>query len=76
VYEAIYFRRWHNGMGYNPFGKYKVASGVYMIFLSAQDGVETKVKKSDDCQISCNNKNNEKYFWLVFLICVFFLKIL
>jgi len=27
------------------FGKYKVASGVYMIFISAEDGVETKVKK-------------------------------
>ncbi|MEZ7505693.1 T9SS type A sorting domain-containing protein [Flavobacterium sp. Arc2] len=27
------------------FGKYKVSSGVYMIFISAQDGVETKVKK-------------------------------
>jgi hypothetical protein len=27
------------------FGKYKVASGVYIIFVSAQDGVETKVKK-------------------------------
>lgn len=27
------------------FGKYKVASGVYMIFISASDGVETKVKK-------------------------------
>ena len=27
------------------FGKYKVASGVYMIFISAQDGTETKVKK-------------------------------
>lgn len=27
------------------FGKYKVASGVYMIFISAQDGNETKVKK-------------------------------
>jgi hypothetical protein len=27
------------------FGKHKVASGVYMIFVSAQDGVETKVKK-------------------------------
>ena len=27
------------------FGKYKVASGVYMIFLSSQDGLETKVKK-------------------------------
>jgi hypothetical protein len=27
------------------FGKHKVASGVYMIFISAQDGVETKVKK-------------------------------
>jgi hypothetical protein len=27
------------------FGKYKVASGVYMIFVAAQDGVETKVKK-------------------------------
>jgi hypothetical protein len=26
------------------FGKYKVASGVYD-FISAQDGVETKVKK-------------------------------
>ncbi len=27
------------------FGKYKVASGVYMVFISAQDGEETKVKK-------------------------------
>jgi ligand-binding sensor domain-containing protein len=27
------------------FGKYKVASGVYMIFISSQDGAETKVKK-------------------------------
>jgi len=27
------------------FGKYKVASGVYMIFISAQDGFETTVKK-------------------------------
>lgn len=27
------------------FGKYKVASGVYMIFISAEDGVETAVKK-------------------------------
>ncbi|HEX8576032.1 MAG TPA: two-component regulator propeller domain-containing protein [Flavobacterium sp.] len=27
------------------FGKYRVASGVYMIFIAAQDGVETKVKK-------------------------------
>jgi hypothetical protein len=27
------------------FGKHKVASGVYMIFVSAQDGAETKVKK-------------------------------
>lgn len=27
------------------FGKYKVASGVYMVFIAAQDGVETKVKK-------------------------------
>jgi hypothetical protein len=27
------------------FGKYKVASGVYMIFVSAKDGSETKVKK-------------------------------
>jgi ligand-binding sensor domain-containing protein len=27
------------------FGKYKVASGVYMIIISAQDGGETKVKK-------------------------------
>ncbi|WP_431243303.1 T9SS type A sorting domain-containing protein [Flavobacterium sp. P21] len=27
------------------FGKYKVSSGVYMIFISAQDGSETKVKK-------------------------------
>ena len=27
------------------FGKYRVASGVYMIFVSAQDGSETKVKK-------------------------------
>jgi hypothetical protein len=27
------------------FGKYKVASGVYMIFISAQDGIEKKIKK-------------------------------
>lgn len=27
------------------FGKYKVASGVYMVFVAAQDGIETKVKK-------------------------------
>jgi len=27
------------------FGKYKVASGVYMIFLASDDGAETKVKK-------------------------------
>jgi hypothetical protein len=27
------------------FGKYKVASGVYMIFISAQDGGETTIKK-------------------------------
>lgn len=27
------------------FGRYKVASGVYMVFVSAQDGGETKVKK-------------------------------
>lgn len=27
------------------FGKYKVASGVYMIFISAEDGSETTVKK-------------------------------
>ncbi|BFM42635.1 two-component regulator propeller domain-containing protein [Flavobacterium sp. CFS9] len=27
------------------FGKYKVASGVYMVFISAEDGSETKVKK-------------------------------
>lgn len=27
------------------FGKYKVASGVYLIFVAAQDGLETKVKK-------------------------------
>ena len=27
------------------FGKYKVASGVYMIFVSAQDGSDTTVKK-------------------------------
>lgn len=27
------------------FSKYKVASGVYMVFISAKDGVETKVKK-------------------------------
>lgn len=29
----------------SAFGKYKVASGVYMIFISAQDASETKVKK-------------------------------
>lgn len=27
------------------FGKYKVASGVYMIFIAAEDGTETAVKK-------------------------------
>jgi ligand-binding sensor domain-containing protein len=27
------------------FGKFKVASGVYMIFVVAKDGIETKVKK-------------------------------
>lgn len=27
------------------FGKYRVASGVYMIFISAQDGIETTVRK-------------------------------
>lgn len=27
------------------FGKYKVASGVYMIFISSEDGTQTKVKK-------------------------------
>ena len=27
------------------FGKYKVASGVYMVFISAKDGEETKVNK-------------------------------
>ena len=27
------------------FGKYKVASGVYMILVSDQDGIETTVKK-------------------------------
>ncbi|WP_366185483.1 T9SS type A sorting domain-containing protein [Flavobacterium ovatum] len=27
------------------FGKHKVATGVYMIFISAEDGIETKVKK-------------------------------
>ena len=29
----------------SAFGKYKVASGVYMIFISSEDGLETKVKK-------------------------------
>ena len=27
------------------FGRYKVASGVYMIFISSEDGTQTKVKK-------------------------------
>ena len=27
------------------FGKHKVASGVYMIFITSQDGIETKLKK-------------------------------
>lgn len=27
------------------FGKYKVASGVYMLFISSEDGAETKTKK-------------------------------
>ena len=27
------------------FGKYKVASGVYMVFISSDDGLETKIKK-------------------------------
>lgn len=29
----------------SAFGRYKVASGVYMVFISSQDGGETKVKK-------------------------------
>lgn len=29
----------------SAFGKYKVASGVYMIFIASEDGTETKVKK-------------------------------
>ena len=29
----------------SAFGKYKVASGVYMVLISADDGEETKVKK-------------------------------
>jgi hypothetical protein len=29
----------------SAFGKYKVASGVYLIFISSQDGLETNVKK-------------------------------
>src|SRR5690606_40280707 len=29
----------------SAFGKYRVATGVYMIFISAADGIETKVKK-------------------------------
>jgi len=29
----------------SAFGKYKVASGVYMVLISSKDGVETKVKK-------------------------------
>jgi hypothetical protein len=44
VYEAISeggTMEWDT----TAFGKYNVASGVYMIFISAQDGVETKVKK-------------------------------
>ena len=27
------------------FGKYKVASGVYMIFVASEDGTDTTVKK-------------------------------
>ena len=27
------------------FGKYRVASGVYMVFIASKDGTETKVKK-------------------------------
>ena len=29
----------------SAFGKYKVASGVYLIFISSEDGLETNVKK-------------------------------
>lgn len=29
----------------SAFGKYRVASGVYMIFIATQDGTDTKVKK-------------------------------
>ena len=29
----------------SAFGKYKVASGVYMIFIASEDGSKTKVKK-------------------------------
>ena len=32
-------------MSTKAFGKYRVASGVFMIFISSEDGLETKVKK-------------------------------
>jgi hypothetical protein len=39
VYETTSERR-NNRMGYNRFWKYKVHQRVYMIFISAQDGVK------------------------------------
>jgi hypothetical protein len=51
-------------MGYYCFGKYKVASGVYMI-LYRQDGVETKVKKSNDYPLNfkhaCKFKSDSSF---------------
>jgi hypothetical protein len=43
VYEV--FRGWHNGMGYYCFGKYKVASGVYMILYRRRTEWKPKLKK-------------------------------
>jgi hypothetical protein len=37
-------------MGYDRFWQYKVASGVYMIFISAQDG-GNQGQKSNDNQV-------------------------
>jgi hypothetical protein len=42
VYEVI--SEADNRMGHNRFWEIQGGFGVYMIFISAQDGVETKVK--------------------------------
>jgi hypothetical protein len=70
------FQRVAQWNGILLFWKIRWLGGVYD-FISAQDGVETKVKKSDDCQINVNKNNENIFLWYwCFIICVFFLKIL